>query len=37
MIGEACTHSNVFSGLVLMHEGFPREMVELEIRILFGC
>ena len=37
MIGEACTHSNVFSGLVLMREGFLREMVAVERRILFGC
>ena len=30
MIGGTCTHSNVFSEPVLMREGFPREMVELE-------
>ena len=32
MIGEACTHSNVFSGLVLMREGFLREMVAVETK-----
>ena len=37
MIGEAYTHSNVLSGLVLMREGFLREMVVIETSILFGC